>query len=177
MAFCKLNSALSSDVKSTWILTALFRGLKEVLEFNQVQVLPRHSNPWSHDASGSVVVQPCELCCKENCIASQPSRREQSSAGASDRSAPCCRRNWDSVCVAWLGLVLGCQQLYMGPISLTASLCYLKAKLVVLLNLDSEGGIGLLHASLRAPVPLGLEVSSGAHVKKHFKLCGPVGKG
>lgn len=53
----------------------------------------------------------------------------------------------------------------------------MKAKLVMLLNLDDEGGIALFHTDSRALVHLGLEVSSGAHVKKYLKLCGLAGKG
>lgn len=45
------------------------------------------------------------------------------------------------------------------------------------LNLDNEGGIALFHTNPRALEHLGLKVSSGAHVKKYLKLCGPAGKG
>lgn len=45
------------------------------------------------------------------------------------------------------------------------------------LKLDDEGGIALFRTNPRALVHLGLEVSSGAHVKKYLKLCGPAGKG
>lgn len=59
----------------------------------------------------------------------------------------------------------------------SVSPCYLKAKLVMFLKLDDEGGIALFCTNPRALVHLGLEVSSGAHVKKYLKLCGPAGKG
>lgn len=58
---------------------------------------------------------------------------------------------------------------------LLVSPCYLKAKVIMLLN--NEGGIALFHANPRALVHLGLEVSSGACVKKYLKLCGPAVKG
>lgn len=54
MAFWKLNSTLSREVKNVWIPTAVFGGLKEVLEFAKVQFLPRYPNSLSYGASGSL---------------------------------------------------------------------------------------------------------------------------
>lgn len=88
------------------------------------------------------------------------------------------QRNWDTGYVEWMGLVLCCLQFkVIGPMQIDSLPMLLKSKLVMLLNLDNEGGIALFDINPRALGHLGLEVSSSANVKNYLKLYRPAVKG